>query len=81
MSRCDALDGEGKRCRRTDTRRVQYHGDGEIYGWHTSNLEPVWVCRAVFQASPATDSEAEEGWPMKLRRPAPATRPARSFRA
>jgi hypothetical protein len=39
--RCQALDANGRQCRRTDTSKEQYHGDNELYD-HWSG-KPTWV--------------------------------------
>lgn len=44
---CAALDADGKRCRRfTNTRKVQYHGDNEIYNAFDKKPQwvEVWIC-------------------------------------
>lgn len=42
-TRCVALDGDAKRCRRPAVVGVQYHGDGELYGSLSGGTEPTWV--------------------------------------
>ena len=38
---CQALHSSGKRCKRKALYLIQYHGDGEIYGY--DGPEPSWV--------------------------------------
>jgi hypothetical protein len=42
-TRCAALDIHGRRCRRTDTKPENYHGDSELYGWSLNSNQPTWV--------------------------------------
>jgi len=42
MKRCNALDSDGKRCRKLSAIEVDYHGDGEIYRNGASH-EVRWV--------------------------------------
>jgi len=41
-SRCQALDGNGKRCRRDATHMLNYHGESEMY-FYSSDSVPSWV--------------------------------------
>lgn len=41
IGRCQALDMNGKRCRRRATRHMKYHGNHELYD--SNGPEPTWV--------------------------------------
>lgn len=42
-TRCDALDMNGRRCRKAAAVEGGYHGDPELYGSFTHGREPQWV--------------------------------------
>lgn len=43
LPRCNALDSNGKRCRKHSGIKVQYHGDQEIYRNTSDKKEVHWV--------------------------------------
>jgi len=44
LPRCNALDSDGKRCRRHSAIEHDYHGDGEIYRFRQGGgKEVTWV--------------------------------------
>jgi hypothetical protein len=44
--RCQALDMDGRRCRRKAVKQEEYHGDAEIYGYPSPRPQwvKVWFC-------------------------------------